>query len=311
VSSATGRFGNDPVVGDDLDDHLVRIAAFQYLDRLHGVHGDALPWAALTGFDYRGVAVPLLGAAGIWKPRALALPISITTSPKNPYGDSIGDDGLLQYRYQGSAARAYDNVLLRRAMAEARPLVYFQGLTRGFYSAVWPAVIVGDDPATGTFTVACEDIEQLRPELSPGAVDVARRRYVTRLAVARLHQAAFRQRVLRAYRDRCGVCRLRHLPLLDAAHILADVHERGEPVVPNGLSLCKIHHAAFDANILGVRPDFVVEIRDDVLRETDGPMLLHGLQELHGSRLVLPRAEVDQPDPLRLEIRYEEFRQAS
>jgi len=46
----------------------------------------------------------------------------------------------------------------------------------------------------------------------------------------------------------------------------------GEPVVPNGVSMCKIHHAAFDAGIFGVDPDGVrVEVRADVLSEIDGP----------------------------------------
>ena len=72
--------------------------------------------------------------------------------------------------------------------------------------------------------------------------------------------------------------------LLDAAHIVGDRrHERGDPMVPNGLAMCKIHHAAFDTNILGIRPDRVVEIRSDILEEHDGPMLRHGLQELHGA----------------------------
>lgn len=61
-------------------------------------------------------------------PRVLKLPISISTSPRNPYGDVIGDDGLLLYRCQGSAARSYDNELLRRAMHEGAPLIYFQGI---------------------------------------------------------------------------------------------------------------------------------------------------------------------------------------
>ena len=60
------------------------------------------------------------------------------------------------------------------------------------------------------------------------------------------------------------VCRLRHWELLDAAHILPDKHPLGEPVVPNGLALCKLHHAAFDADILGVRPDLRIERRDQV-----------------------------------------------
>ena len=58
----------------------------------------------------------------------------------------------------------------------------------------------------------------------------------------------------------------------DAAHILPDGHPRGEPVVPNGLALCKLHHAAFDGHVLGVRPNLAVELRLDILREPDGPM---------------------------------------
>jgi putative restriction endonuclease len=142
-------------------------------------------------------------------------------------------------------------------------------------------------------------------------IDNARRTYVTRTARVRLHQAAFRQRVLNAYATSCTVCRLRHRELLDAAHILPDRHEQGDPVVPNGLALCKIHHAAFDANILGVRPDHVVEIRPDVLAEVDGQMLRHGLQELSGTTIQLPRRILDRPDPDRLEARYELFRAAS
>ena len=295
-----------------LDDRMVRIAAFQYIVKLQQLHGDILPWSALaSGFVFQGLTIPLIGAAGIWKPQVLEVPLSITTSPRDPYGDVIGDDGLLSYRYQGSAARSYDNDGLRRAMHEARPLIYFRGLDRGQYSALWPAVIVADDPATRTFTVACEDVQLLRPDLGVTVVDEVRRRYVTRLAVQRLHQTEFRQRVLKAYRQSCSVCNLRHVQLLDAAHILPDLHEQGQPVVPNGLSMCKIHHAAFDANILGVRPDYIIEIRDDILGEVDGPMLEHGLQAHHGGKLLVPRAAAEHPDPARLELRWQEFRSAS
>jgi putative restriction endonuclease len=296
-----------------LDDHAVRLAAFQYLERLKATHGDVFAWQQLaSGFHFGGIAIPLIGAAGIWKPRALEIPISITTSPSNPYGDSINADGLLQYRYQGSPQRSYDNVGLQRAMAEGRPLIYFHGLSKGQYSALWPAVIIGDDPAQSTFTVACEDIDLLRPDLSTSITDNVRRAYVTRLAVQRLHQTAFRQRVLTAYRQRCAVCSLKHVQLLDAAHIVPDLHELGQPVVSNGLALCKIHHAAFDSNILGVRPtDLRIEIREDILEEVDGPMLKHGLQAHHGGHLIAPAASNLRPDPERLEIRYEEFRAAS
>lgn len=295
------------------EDHAVRLAAFRYLDHLQLLHGDALPWSALIdGFEVNGQRVPLIGAAGIWKPRVLDIPISIATSPRNPYGDAFGEDDLLSYRYQSSAARAYDNEGLRRAMSESRPLIYFHGLDKGLYSASYPAVIVADDPATSTFTVACEGVGVLRPSLASGSIETVTRAYATRLAVQRLHQAAFRQRVLRAYQQRCAVCSIKHVQLLDAAHILPDLHELGQPVVPNGLSLCKIHHAAFDSNILGIRPnDLTLEIREDILHEVDGPMLKHGLQDHHGGQLSVPRAAHERPDKERLEMRYDEFRKAS
>jgi putative restriction endonuclease len=99
--------------------------------------------------------------------------------------------------------------------------------------------------------------------------------------------------------------------LLDAAHILPDGHVRGEPVVQNGLALCKIHHAAYDTNIIGIRPDWMVEVRGDILREIDGPMLRHGLQEMHGTTITLPKAAQNWPDKTRLEERYELFRSAA
>ena len=70
--------------------------------------------------------------------------------------------------------------------------------------------------------------------------------YITTLVQRRLHQQAFRERVLLAYREACSICRLRHRELLDAAHILPDRHPLGEPLVSNGLALCTLHHAAFD-----------------------------------------------------------------
>jgi len=134
---------------------------------------------------------------------------------------------------------------------------------------------------------------------------------VTRLGKQRMLQQEFRQRVLRAYREQCAICRLRHEELLDAAHILPDGHPRGEPVVPNGLALCKLHHAAFDRHVLGVRPDLTVELRPDVLREPDGPMLKYGLQGFQDARLLLPRDPALRPNLEFVEERYGMFRRAS
>ena len=139
----------------------------------------------------------------------------------------------------------------------------------------------------------------------------AARRYATRTALVRLHQQSFRIKVLRAYREQRAICRLRHGELLDAAHILPDGHPRGAPIVPNGLALCALHHAAFDRHVLGVRPDLKVEIRLDVLEEEDGPMLEHGHQGFHGGVVDVPRAVSLRPRREFLVERYELFRKAS
>jgi HNH endonuclease len=149
-----------------------------------------------------------------------------------------------------------------------------------------------------------------RPSADSPGIE-ARRAYVTVMTQRRLHQQSFRQRVLRAYQERCAICRLRHQELLEAAHILPDGHPRGEPIIPNGLALCKLHHAAFDRHILGVRPDLVVELRMDTLREIDGPMLQHGLQGFQGATILVPHSPRLRPNRDFLEERYALFRKAS
>jgi putative restriction endonuclease len=99
----------------------------------------------------------------------------------------------------------------------------------------------------------------------------------------------------------------RHREMLDAAHILSYA-EGGTHHVTNELAFCKIHHAAYDSDIVGVRPDGVAQVRRDVLEETDGPMLRHELQEVHGLRLLLPRAPASRPAVEGLEKRWERFR---
>lgn len=283
------------------------------------MHGDVLPRQLLAqGMQFRGRRVPFVGPQGIFKPAVMSLPLSITTAPHGPYDDSFGADNLIHYKYRGDDPYHRDNVGLRKLMSMGAPLVYFHGVMRGRYLAVWPAFIVADDPAGLTFSVAVDEASGALPPVVEDPVSEqlaedrsARRRYITATVRRRLHQRGFRERVLDAYRDQCALCRLRHRELLDAAHIVADVDVGGEPIVSNGLALCKIHHAAYDAFLLGIRPDYVVEIRVDILAEVDGPMLRHGLQGLHESQILLPRARDKRPDPDRLARRWERFRSAA
>lgn len=302
---------------DPEQDARVRAAAFQWLSQAVEQHGDVLPRSLLVeGFLLDGVRVPLVGPQGIFKPRVLReVPLSITTAPQGPYDDTFGPDGLLRYRYRGTDPHHPENQGLRMAMTRRLPLIYFHGIARGKYVPAWPVFVVGDDPAGLAFRVAVDDMAHARLDQAwAGSLTIedvgeaSRRAYITRAVRVRLHQRAFRERVLEAYRRQCAFCRLRREELLDAAHIVPDVDPLGAPVVRNGLALCALHHAAFDRFFLGVRPDYVIEVRRDVLEEPDGPTLVHAIQGLHGTHIVLPAAPVHRPDRGLLEIRYERFR---
>ena len=309
------------LTNDSIDvDRRVRLAAFNWLDEQVRIHGDVLPRSVLAqGFEFENQRVPLVAPTGIFKPRVLPhMPLSITTTPEGPYDDSFGPDQLLLYRYRGSDPQHRDNKGLRLAMFRKVPLIYFHGVVPGKYLAVWPVFIVGDEPENLTFKVAVDDLSLICSEWESGAETVgvsdtgteARRVYITSSVRNRLHQRGFRERVLRAYREQCAFCRLRHLELLEAAHIIPDGEPDGKPIVKNGISLCKLHHAAFDKFLLGVRPDYVIEVREDILKEKDGPMLLHGLQGLHHQKIVLPRPKDLQPNPDLLNRRYQRFMEA-
>lgn len=306
---------------NSVQDKRVRSAAFKWLADQTALHGDVLPRDLLAeGFIIDGNRVPLLGPQGIFKPRLLTdIPLSITTAPGGPYDDAFGQDGLLRYRYRGNNPEHRDNQGLRQAMKHGAPLVYFHGIVPGKYLTAWPVYIVGDDPNNLTVTVAVDDVQHLSidpdkaetasPFMVREAPESARRSYVTASVRVRLHQRAFRERVLEAYHRQCAFCRFRHEEMLDAAHIVPDSHPEGEPVVRNGVSLCTLHHSAFDRRFLGIRPDYIIEVRPDILRERDGPTLVHAIQALHGQRIFLPKAPALRPDPKLLSMRYESFRE--
>jgi putative restriction endonuclease len=322
------RIGTLPTAPrDDLPDILdsmfgtpdlpIRRAVFDWLSEQREVYGEALPRTILADFRLGERAIPLVGPTGIWKPAACELPISITTTAGGPYFDAFDEaGGTLVYSYRGTDPMHRDNVGLRRALQEHVPLVYFYALEPGYYAAAYPAFVVRDQPVELKFTFQIDDLlAGLAAAIAPQnriaeERDDIRRGSITRTVRQRLHQVAFRQRVIRAYETRCALCSLRHQELLDAAHITPDTEAEGEPVVSNGVSLCKLHHAAFDRLFFAIRPDYRIEVRPTVLAEIDGPMLVVGLQEIHGRLLRLPRRTADRPDPRRLERRYEEFLRA-
>jgi putative restriction endonuclease len=298
-------------------ERAIRQAAFSWLRGRESQSQGAYSWIELTqGFSFEGERITLIGQTGIWFPQGFSMPISITTSAKGPYSlDDIAEDGVLTYASRGFDPEHRNNRGLREVLRTRTPLIYFNAIKQGLYQAAWPISIFQDDPGRLCVRAAIDPaFAEPMSALVDGAINespIDVRRYITVQTRQRLHQTAFREFVVEAYDGRCAVCRLRHPELLDAAHIIADAELTGLPIVPNGLSLCKIHHAAFDRNILGVSPDYHVHIREDILAEHDGPMLKHGLQELDGTALVLPSRAVDMPDRNRLAERFDRFVRAS
>lgn len=292
-------------------EHVIRAAAFDWLSKNADPESGMITWTQLQkGFPFGDTRIPLVVQRGIFKPRQLGFPLSIRTSPQDPYGDSFEGKDVLLYRYFGTNPAHPDNAGLREVMKRRLPLVYLKGISPGNYCAVWPVYIIGDDPAHLRFR-AMADMQfsyEIEQEAEDSQLVTIRRGYAMAQVRVRLHAQSFRDLIMRAYNTTCSFCKLKHAELLDAAHIIPDSDALGVPEVTNGLALCKIHHAAFDKNILGIHPDFRIEVREDILQEVDGPMLQHGLKEMHGVRLHLPKHSKDWPDRARLEERFDIFR---
>jgi putative restriction endonuclease len=296
-------------------DLAIRLATFDWLTAQTAALGDVLPREILQkGFTFQGERVPLVAPQGIFKPRIMDLPLSITTTPHGPYDDAFASDGLLACEYRGTDPSHPDNEGLGKAMALQVPLIYLHGIVPGKCLAVWPVYVVSDDPTSLIFHVAVDDAAHLAQpgeQLITDDKATIRRAYATATVRLRLHQRAFREKVIAAYRSQCSLCRLRHQELLDAAHIIPDASPKGEASVSNGIALCKLHHAAFDSFLIGVSPDYMVHVRRDVLDEHDGPILKYGLQELHGTGLILPASRLQWPNRDALQWRFEKFKDAA
>src|SRR5271166_1230737 len=259
-------------------DTQLRQAAFDQVNRLAATRGGVLDPADLAGgFEFGGERIPLVNPQrGIFKPRQMAGLLSIRTvfprrgarvwydDQREAHQQIYAGDDTVEYAFMGTDPSSSDNRRLREAMEQQIPVIYFLGVSPGRYQPIIPTFIVGWQP------------ERLRVQLAFGTIlgasaqaivpGTPERRYALRDIKVRLHQTSFRDAVLTAYGGRCVISRLPEPRLLDAAHIVIDADEQlGQPVVSNGLPLTKIHHAAFDAHLIGIDPDFRVQVSDRLL----------------------------------------------
>jgi len=297
-------------------DRSVRIAAFNWLsEQIKNFSDDVLHRSLLaSGFEYNGKRVPLVAPQGIFKPKILDYPLTITSVPTSDYNDVINSENSILYKYRGKDYSHRDNVGLRMVMEKRLPLIYLIGMVPGKYFVTWPVYIIADNPMNLTFTAL---IDQKSIDMTSNDDNMivsegleARQRYQTAIVKKRLHQSSFREKVIHAYKSQCTICKIKYRELLDAAHIIPDKEPDSRPIIKNGLSLCKIHHAAYDRNILGISPDYLIKIRADLLEEIDGPMLQYGFKELHNNNIILPGNNLDWPDKDLLDSRFNQFKNA-
>jgi putative restriction endonuclease len=292
-------------------DEALRTACFGALDVLRAEFGDELPLrgALDRGFAFRGRRVPFFShMKGIFRANAQSGPaaLAVQTSHRSPYADAAIDDGFL-YAYRSGSSASPDNRALRSAYELAVPIVYFVGTRPARYQANYPFYVVEDNSSAQMVKLAPGAMVGPVDEREPvPLLDEVARRYATREVKVRLHQGRFRAIVLPAYRETCAICRLKEVRLLDAAHITGDALDEGAAAVTNGLSLCSIHHRAFDHDLVGVTPDLVVRVSPRLLDDDDGPML-DLLKHFHGASLGVPRRPEQRPDRERLAERYERF----
>ena len=305
----------------DVADTLMRMTAFTHVLKLSETQNNISAEELRRGFTFEGERIPLVNPQrGIFKPRQMQYLLSIRTVFPRP-GKRVWYDDQRQvhsqifesreavdYAFMGKNSDAADNRWLREAFENRVPVIYFLGVAPGLYQAIIPTYISGWD-ANALKARIVFGIQDQADYVAPESV--SERRYALHTVKQRLHQASFREAVISAYNGRCALSGLPEQRLLDAAHIISDKDERlGQPVVPNGLPLSKIHHAAFDAHLIGIDPDYRLHVSESLLDQHDGPML-DALKQLDGGILHLPARTKDYPDRDRLALRYEQFKVAA
>lgn len=295
----------------------IRIAAFEHVRRLHEVHGQLTMKELRPGFIFENERIPLVSPRGIFKPKLMRFLLSIKTVVPKPgakiwYDDQrnvhqqiYNGEETIDYSFMGQNPEDNDNRYLREAYEKQIPVIYFLGIAPGIYEPIVPVFISGWDPAALKASVSFGNPEETSVEPPKNALE---RRYALHIVKHRLHQVSFRKAIISAYNGRCALSRIAEPRLLDAAHIISDKDEQlGQPVIPNGIPLSKIHHAAFDAHLIGIDPDYQLHVSDRFLDLKDGPVL-EAMKGLDGRTIYLPKRTQDRPDRDRLAQRFEHFK---
>ena len=310
---------------DPSKDAIMREAALKWLEAARYQYPDGvIPYSATKiqlpeMVDGQDTLAALDRRRGIRKPGKGGACLSLKTSAKDIYDDHFDKAaGIIRYKYEGKEDD-HDNAnnrSIRLAREHQLPVLYFHTIGTGKY-LVDVVRVAGEDKQGVTLEIMDPDKLVFMNGVRRTIVDEANnpnktieRHVYAEKQIARVGQAKFRQRVMQVYRTQCAVCNFKEERLLEAAHIIPHA-QKGRPELPNGLSLCKIHHGAYDLHILGIDSEYTVHINSDMLEDEDGPMLKHGFQKLNDRKILLPHYKKNRPNQNNLAIRFEQFKNAS
>lgn len=143
-----------------------------------------------------------------------------------------------------------------------------------------------------------DDLDSLTdPKIS--AVTNQERQTVISTIVRKYRASDFRKRVLGAYEHRCAACGVQ-LELIDAAHIIPVAAPTSTDETKNGIALCKLHHQAYDRNLISFDHNYKIEISDTELTRLSEANLVGGLKEFKQhlrTAILLPNDRRDYPPP--------------
>ncbi len=131
------------------------------------------------------------------------------------------------------------------------------------------------------------------------AVPNAQRREIIRTITTKYRERKFRGAILGAYKHQCAFCRVQ-LSLLDAAHILPVSAPGSTDEIVNGVALCKLHHFAYDGNLVSFDTRYRIAVSRTRVAELEAASRHGGLAKFEAGlrpSLYLPAHPSHRPNP--------------
>jgi len=145
--------------------------------------------------------------------------------------------------------------------------------------------------------------QQFDADVSDGIKTFGKEKYsVTHTKYKR--DANFAKKVYEAYDNKCAMCGL-GLGLIEGAHIIPHANEKGTDDITNGISLCVLHHKAYDNSLIYFDENYLIKINKDKIKYLEEMGFDSGYRkfiELAFDTIKLPENYLHYPNKSNIEI---------